>query len=54
MSISDLFSQIGGALGLFVSFSIFTLFEFMELLILIIWGLLFEKKRTIDVQKSEK
>ena len=36
ISIADLFSQIGGALGLFVSFSIFTLFEFMELFILII------------------
>ena len=43
-SIADLFSQMGGALGLFVSFSIFTLFEFMELLILFICGLLFEKK----------
>ena len=44
MSIADLFSQIGGALGLYVSFSIFTLFEFMELLILLMYCLLFEKK----------
>ena len=42
-SISDLFSQMGGALGLFVSFSIFTLFEFMELLILIIYDGFFKK-----------
>jgi hypothetical protein len=33
-SIGDLFSQIGGALGMFVSFSIFTLFELMDILIL--------------------
>lgn len=35
-SMADLFSQIGGGLGLFVSFSVFTLFEFIEILILII------------------
>ena len=40
MSLADLFSQIGGALGLFISFSIFTLFELMELLILFIFRLL--------------
>jgi len=39
-SIADLFSQIGGGLGLFVSFSVFTLFEFIELFILIICGVL--------------
>jgi hypothetical protein len=39
-SIADLFSQIGGGLGLFVSFSVFTLFEFIELFILVICGLL--------------
>jgi hypothetical protein len=39
-SIADLFSQIGGGLGLFVSFSVFTLFEFIELFILVIYGLL--------------
>ena len=38
-SITDLFSQIGGSLGLFVSFSIFTLFEIIELIILIIHGI---------------
>jgi hypothetical protein len=35
----DLFSQIGGSLGLFVSFSIFTLFEFIELFILLVYGI---------------
>jgi len=34
--IIDLFTQVGGALGMFVSFSIFTLFEFMEIAILIL------------------
>jgi hypothetical protein len=32
----DLFTQIGGSLGMFVSFSVFTLFEFIEIAILII------------------
>jgi hypothetical protein len=49
LSIGDLFSQIGGSLGLFVSFSIFTLFELFELLILFIWGILFARNRNIDV-----
>ena len=44
MTIADLFSQIGGSLGLFVSFSIFTLFEFIELLIFFVYGLLIKKK----------
>jgi hypothetical protein len=39
-SIADLFSQIGGGLGLFVSFSVFTLFEFIEIFILVIYGLI--------------
>jgi hypothetical protein len=30
----DLFTQIGGSLGMFVSFSVFTLFEFIEIAIL--------------------
>jgi hypothetical protein len=38
-SIADLISQIGGGLGLFVSFSVFTLFEFIEIFILVICGL---------------
>jgi hypothetical protein len=41
-SIADLFSQIGGGLGLFVSFSVFTLFEFIEIFILVIFGLFFK------------
>ena len=49
LSIGDLFSQIGGSLGLFVSFSIFTLFEFIKLLILFIWGIFFARKINIDV-----
>ena len=32
----DLFTQIGGALGMFVSFSIFTLFEFIEIVVLLL------------------
>ena len=32
----DLFTQIGGALGMFVSFSIFTLFELIEIVVLIL------------------
>ena len=35
VSIIDLFTSIGGSLGMFVSFSIFTLFEFCEIVILI-------------------
>ena len=47
MTLADLFSQIGGALGLFVSFSIFTLFEFIELFVLLIYGLLHSRKQNI-------
>ena len=35
-SIADLVSQVGGALGMFVSFSVFTLFEFIEIGILLL------------------
>ena len=42
-TIGDLFAQMGGALGLFVSYSIFTLFELIELFILIVWNVLFTK-----------
>ena len=44
-SITDLFSQIGGSLGLFVSFSIFTLFEIIELIILVFRGLLAKESK---------
>jgi hypothetical protein len=50
-SITDLFSQIGGSLSLFVSFSIFTLFEIMELIILVIHGLLAKETK---ISASEK
>ena len=51
MSIVDLFSKIGGTLGL-VSFSIFTLFELIELFVLFIYGLLIKNKRNIDIQEN--
>ena len=41
--IYDLFTQIGGALGLFVSFSLFTLFEMVELAVLLAYGLFVQK-----------
>ena len=50
-SIADLFSQIGGGLGLFVSFSVFTLFEFIELFILIIYGIL--SKSTLNTVNNQ-
>jgi len=54
-SIADLFSQIGGALGMFVSFSIFTLFELMEILILVIYNLIFKNKPIKVIQvKTQK
>ena len=40
--IIDLFTQIGGALGMFVSFSIFTIFEFIELAVLLFKNILFK------------
>jgi hypothetical protein len=43
-SVADLFSQIGGSLGMFVSFSIFTLFELCEIVILIIYNILFKNE----------
>jgi hypothetical protein len=53
-SIGDLFSQVGGALGMFVSFSIFTLFELIEILILIIYNLLFKNKTKIGIQNKNQ
>ncbi len=35
-SLYDLFTQIGGSLGMFVSFSVFTIFEFIEIAVLIL------------------
>ena len=37
VSIIDLFTQIGGSLGMFVSFSIFTLFELFEMFFLVVY-----------------
>jgi hypothetical protein len=42
--IIDLFTQIGGALGMFVSFSIFTIFELIEIFLLILKDFLFGPK----------
>ena len=41
-SMIDLFTQIGGSLGLFVSFSLFTLFELIEIICLVVYALLFK------------
>jgi formate hydrogenlyase subunit 3/multisubunit Na+/H+ antiporter MnhD subunit len=46
--IIDLFTQVGGALGMFVSFSIFTLFEFMEIFLLILKDLITKSKNQIS------
>jgi hypothetical protein len=53
-SIADLFSQVGGALGLFVSFSIFTVFEFIEILILVIYNLLSKNKSNRAIQNTNQ
>ena len=42
-TVADLFSQIGGALGMFVSFSVFTLFEFIEIFILVLYNIFHSK-----------
>ena len=53
-SIADLFSQVGGALGMFVSFSIFTLFELMEIFILVFYNLLFKNESNIGIQNTNQ
>ena len=40
----DLFGQIGGTLNIFVSLSIFTLFEMLEVVVLVLHALIFKKK----------
>ena len=40
-TVTELFTQIGGSLGLFVSFSVFTIFEFIEIFLLIMHSLIF-------------
>ena len=52
MNVYDLFTQIGGALGLFVSFSVFTLFEVMELVILIVHGLLIGRRSKVNAWRN--
>jgi hypothetical protein len=42
--IFDLFTQIGGALGMFVSFSVFTIFELIEIFLLIVKELIIGNK----------
>jgi len=42
VTLIDLFTQIGGSLSLFVSFSVFTLFEFIELALLCLKILIFK------------
>ena len=42
--IFDLFTQIGGALGMFVSFSIFTVFELIEIVLLVLKELIVKPK----------
>jgi hypothetical protein len=46
--IIDLFTQIGGALGMFVSFSIFTIFELIEIVLLILKDILIKPKTKIS------
>jgi hypothetical protein len=53
-SIADLFSQIGGALGMFVSFSIFTLFELVEIFILITYNLISKNEPKIGIQNTNQ
>jgi len=53
-TIFDLFTQIGGSLGLFISFNVFTLFELAEILILILHALLKPRSsKKYSIEKSE-
>ena len=45
MSLASLIANLGGTLGLIVSFSIFTLFEIIELIILVFRGLLAKESK---------
>jgi len=40
VSLTDLLAQIGGSLGMFVSFSVFSFFELIEIVILLICALI--------------
>jgi hypothetical protein len=48
-SIIDLFTQIGGSLSMFVSFSLFTLFEFLEIILLILNSMIFKTSNVAPV-----
>ena len=48
----DLLTQIGGSLGLFVSFSVFTLFELIEVFVLIVHVLLSKRSNKISVSDN--
>ena len=43
-SMSDLLSQVGGSLGMFISFSVFTFFELVEVACLIVHSFVFGKR----------
>ena len=53
-SIIDLFTQIGGSLGMFVSFSIFTLFEFVEVALLMAYAFLFKNSNVAPMIFTEE
>jgi hypothetical protein len=53
-SLYDLFTQIGGSLGMFVSFSIFTLFEFIEIGILLFKDTLFKQIKPNNLYFASK
>ena len=44
LTLFDLFAQVGGALGMLLSMSIFTCIEFVELVSLFIYSMIFHKK----------
>jgi hypothetical protein len=46
-AIIDLFTQVGGALGMFVSFSVFTLFELIEIGVLLLKNLFISPKTKV-------
>ena len=48
----DLLTQIGGSLGLFVSFSIFILFEIIEIVVLIVHVLLSRRSNKISISDN--
>ena len=49
----NLLTQLGGSLGMFISFSVFTLFEGIEILILIVHALFFNLPKDIDIRTNQ-